>query len=376
MNPDLTARQTVARVRAALNDPSSEGDRVAAHRALLSWHLRAAVLELDASGIVAANDHALAMLGCTTAAGASDIVRTACEGIDACLAGLEAAGSTSSVPLRVDEGLASERVLRLDALRLAGDAPRFIGLLTDPSNAEALEADVMLAGQLRELARAYRTIAHELRAPLSALLINVEILQDSLVTPEEKADGQTREKRIACAKVLKQEITRLNRSLHDLLTDAGSRIERVESFDLRTVVNDLAMLIGEQARRQGVDITVGLPVDAPILLGHRDRLKEAFLNIVVNSLQAMPDGGRLVIHVEIERWRARVVFRDSGAGIPPAIAARLNDLQASSKSGGSGIGLYVARRLVELNGGVLLIRTEQRGGAIIEIELPLAPGVS
>jgi signal transduction histidine kinase len=244
--------------------------------------------------------------------------------------------------------------------------------VTNARTAELLEADVRLAGQIRELARAYRTIAHELRAPLSAMLVNVELLRESL-EQQLFGDRPAREKQLGYVSILKQELTRLSQSLHGLLTEAGSRVQRQEPFDLRALISDLASLVGPQARRQGVDVTTGLPVEAPIVLGHADRLKEAFLNIVVNSLQAMPDGGKLIMHLEVLETGARVLFRDTGPGIRPEIAERIFDLPGSTKADGSGIGLRLARGLVELNGGELRVHAGHGHGATIQIDLPLAP---
>ena len=365
-----------ARVRSAMNDGRRDSERIAAHLDMLARQARPAVLSFGTKGrVMAASAEALELLGCRTAAEAEPVLACACPDLPRVLDSLRRSHASATVNLELEPEAEDENprrlCIQLHHLAAAADET-CIGLVTDVGAAELLQADVRLAGQLRELARAYRTIAHELKAPLSALMVNVELLRDSL-QQSDPSDRPSRDRQVAYVSVLRQEITRLNRSLHDLLTHAGARVQKQELFDLRALIVDLATLVSAQARRQGVDVTTGLPVEGPILLGHRDRLKEAFLNIVVNALQAMPDGGRLVMHLQEVGKQARVTFSDSGPGIPPEVVARIYDLPGSTKMGGSGIGLYVARGLIELNGGELKVNGGPSKGATLEVILPLAP---
>ena len=106
--------------------------------------------------------------------------------------------------------------------------------------------------------------------------------------------------------------------------------------------------------------------------GYPDRLRQAFLNVTVNALEAMPRGGRLEIEARRDEKRVTVTFADSGPGIPAEDLARIYEPDFSTKEGGSGIGLYVARALVELHGGEIRVEGALDRGTRVLVSLPLA----
>jgi two-component system sensor histidine kinase FlrB len=110
-----------------------------------------------------------------------------------------------------------------------------------------------------------------------------------------------------------------------------------------------------------------------VLVGYRDRLKQAFLNVAVNALEAMPRGGRMCIEMEEREDRVRVDVRDSGPGIPAELMARIYDSDFTTKGGGSGIGLYVARTVVLLHGGAIEAQSAPGQGTTVHVDLPLVP---
>src|SRR6185295_17410431 len=112
---------------------------------------------------------------------------------------------------------------------------------------------------------------------------------------------------------------------------------------------------------------------APVFVGRRDRLKQALLNVAVNALEAMPDGGALAIVLRREGERAHITVRDDGPGMPPEIVDRIYDMHFTTKSGGTGIGLYVARAVVEAHRGEIRVATGPDEGTSIHIVLPVEP---
>ena len=374
MDPHFAAIQaTGTRVRAALNDTRGGDQLVTAHLEGLRQHGRPGLIEFGcANGIISASAVALQMFDCASTSEVEARLHRSDVDLAALLSTLRRGDALAGTCVVVDVGRSAPHRVELEFSSMDGPGGRrLFAFATDAAAGEAIETDVRLAGQLREAARAYTTIAHELRAPLSAMVVNLELLRDSLRQPDIPSPS-ARERQLGYVTVLRQETTRLNRSLHDLLTQAGARVKTPERFDVRTTITELAALIGAQARRQGVDVTTGLPIDAAIVLGHRDRLKEAFLSIVVNALQAMPSGGRLIMHMSTIGGSAHVLFKDTGPGIPPEIAEGMLGQAGTTKVGGSGIGLHVARGLVELNGGELSIPSGTAPGATIRIVLPLA----
>jgi signal transduction histidine kinase len=268
---------------------------------------------------------------------------------------------------------AGGRALQLEVYRQAAPAGhQYLALVHDPRALDALETDVRLASQLDGLARTYRTAAHEIRSPLAALLINLDLLRDSLERGEAAGDGAGRQ-RAAYVSVLSQELTRLNRSLSELLTQSLPAPDSQERLDLRSLVDELGMLLAPQARRLAIELSIRLPPNDVVLVGYRDRLKQAFLNVAVNALEAMPQGGRMWIEMQECPDRVRVAVRDTGPGIPAELLARIYESDFTTKGGGSGIGLYVARTVVELHGGAIEAHSAPGEGTTVAIDLPLVP---
>lgn len=259
--------------------------------------------------------------------------------------------------------------LRLEVCRMGSDGAERLVLVNDPRLLETLETDVRLASQLQGLARMYRAAVHEIKAPLSAVMINLDLLRETLGAPDRDAGTKARQQRYVS--VLREELTRLNRSLAEILTQALPGPTGPQRLDLVQVLRELGSLLAPQARRQGVALTLRMPRETVALVGYKDRLKQAFLNVAVNGLEAMAQGGRMQIELQRQEGRARVVVRDSGAGIPAEILDRIYDPDFTTKGTGSGIGLYLARALVQLHGGTVDIVSETGRGTEVRIDLPL-----
>ena len=131
------------------------------------------------------------------------------------------------------------------------------------------------------------------------------------------------------------------------------------------------MLVSPQAKQQRVAVETSLPEGPVPFTGHRDRLKQALLNIAMNALEAMPSGGHLAINLENSDGQIRIALRDSGPGISPELQSQIYKMHFTTKSGGTGIGLYVARSVVESHGGDIQVETAAGGGTCFQICLPV-----
>ena len=140
---------------------------------------------------------------------------------------------------------------------------------------------------------------------------------------------------------------------------------------MRGLVQDLEALLAPQAKRQRVALTTQLPAEPVTLVGQADRLKQAMLNILINALEAMPEGGSLAIAVEQNAGTAHVTVRDSGPGIPTALIGAIYDMHFTTKSGGTGVGLYVARSVVQSHGGTIDVESHGEAGTTFTLTLPL-----
>jgi signal transduction histidine kinase len=281
-----------------------------------------------------------------------------------------AAGDGPLPPLHVDLPGAGVAQLRVEIFRLGGDdCDEYLVLLNDPEIIDALETDVRLANQLQGVARVYRTVAHELRAPLSAMMIHLDLLRESLAQSAASVDTKAAQQRYVV--VVRQELDRLNRSLSETLTQTIPPPGQQDRFDLREAIQELGTLLAPQARRQGVHFGLRMPETSVVLVGYRDRLKQSFLNIAVNALEAMPAGGRMSVEMDTLESGVRVRISDTGPGIPEDVLARIYERDFTTKGTGSGIGLYVARALVEMHGGEIHVDSAEQRGTVVEVHLPI-----
>jgi signal transduction histidine kinase len=284
-------------------------------------------------------------------------------------------GRSAEPPPPVDVDLPADghaRHLRLEVHRAGDDAHEgYVVLVKDRDLLEAFETDLRLAIHMRGLARVYGALAHELKAPLAAMALNLELLNDALSTDDEDVPDIV-ERRRRYAAVLREELARLNRSLIAVLNQTAPLNETRQRLDARELLRDLEALLSPQAAHQGVALTVELP-DLPVTItGHRDRLKQALLNVVANALEAMPDGGQMRVSLATAADHAIIAVRDSGPGIPPEILSKIYSMHFTTKDGGTGIGLYVARSVVEAHGGEIDVDSDPSRGTCFQVRLPLS----
>lgn len=273
---------------------------------------------------------------------------------------------------KIDVELAGTR-LRIEVFRLADGEERVGSLLLIRSreSMEALENELRLAIQMRGFARFYMAMVHDLKAPLNAMVMNLELLRRVMPQGDDVAP-EIREKVRRYIDVLSSEIARLDRQLKTVLQQAVTlRASTVERFDLRELIDDLSTLLGPQARHQHVTLDAQLPARGVAFSGQRDRLKQALLNIAINALEAMPKGGQMMMSLEQRNGEACIRFIDSGPGIPPELLKNIYQMHFTTKDGGTGIGLYVARSVVESHGGRIDVETDPGHGTRFEVRLPI-----
>jgi len=360
------ALEAAGRARQAILDARQESNRISDGFRALAQVSKVGVVKLDGDREVAfANRRALELLGYATVDELRDGWRAAGPPL----------GPLDSQPALVEfRAQGRPRQLRVETYCLGGaERGETLALLVDPDVLDTLETDVRLASRLEGLARAYRTLAHEVRAPLSAMMINLDLLRESLVAAgSTSANGDKDEGPERHAAVLRKELLRLNRTLSDVLTRTLPD-RKAQRFDLGEALAELDTLLAAQARRQGVQFVMGLPTDPVLLVGQRDRLKQAFLNVAVNALEALPSGGRIEMRMARAHDRVTVSVCDDGPGIPSSILAHIYEPDFTTKGEGSGIGLYVARSLVELHGGSIRVESAPARGTTVKIELPMVP---
>ena len=242
-------------------------------------------------------------------------------------------------------------------------------VVRDATLLRLLEIDLRRAARLRVLSQVYLAVAHDLKAPLNGMVLNLELLRESL------ADGAEigRDKQRRWVEVLERELVRLRRSLETLLAQTAPASDELERFDLRSTVEEIEDLLAPQARRQQVRLVTDLPAAPVTVEGHRDHLKQALLNVAINGLEVLGEGGTLELALRGDGEAAALAVRDTGPGISPELRQRIFDMHFTTKDNGTGIGLYVARSVVESEGGAIDVADTGPDGTTFMVRLPLAP---
>ena len=209
-------------------------------------------------------------------------------------------------------------------------------------------------------------LAHEIKNPLSTLNINLQLLEEDL----ERSDVSPVRIRTRL-EGLRREVTRLQEVLDDFLRFAHGYELHLEEESVNEVVDEVLDFVGPEARQKRINIIRGAGPAIPRCRLDRNLIKQAFLNILINAQQAMPEGGDLMVRTAAEREGVRIEFTDTGAGIRPEHLDRIWDVYFSTKKGGTGLGLPTARRIVEEHHGSIDVNSEVGKGSCFTIRLPL-----
>jgi signal transduction histidine kinase len=219
---------------------------------------------------------------------------------------------------------------------------------------------------LQRLGIAARTLAHEVRTPLNALAIHLEVLRNG--TPGTGETNHDQAERSFAA--LDSSIRQVNQLIRDFSDYSAPVTMERKSVDVAGVLGESLEAIAALCGTQKISLTHELAPGPWNVLGDATRLRQSFDNLLCNALEAQPDGG--IIHVSVKKDDAELVLRfsDAGPGVPPERREELFQFGKTTKPGGSGIGLPLSQLVAESHGGSLAYE-EREGGAIFRVTLPL-----
>lgn len=219
---------------------------------------------------------------------------------------------------------------------------------------------LLQAEKLSSLGELSAGIVHEVRNPLGAIKGAVEILEDELAK-----DSPRRE----FADLAKKEVDRLDRLVGEFLRFARPATLSVRPNDLNKIVESVVSLVENQATAQSVKVEKVLPQNLPEVLVDGEQIKQVLLNLAINSLQAMPNGGRLSFRTFDNDSSCIVEIEDTGGGIDEKIVGRIFDPFFTTKEKGVGLGLSVAHKIVSQHNGNLSVE-KNNGNTVFALRLP------
>jgi signal transduction histidine kinase len=271
-----------------------------------------------------------------------------------------------------------------------GETPQGLGALVtlhDLESAEEIESELELSRRMAAIGRLTSGVGHEVKNPINAIVVHLELLKTKLGDPNSPA--------VHHLEVIDAEIHRLDRVVQ-MLVDFSRPVElKLREQDIGAVLGDVLALASAELAARNVTLVSSAP-SKPLLANiDADLIKQAILNVIQNGAQAMPEGGTLEVVLEEERrsgrgdapavkgapapasppgWKSALLrIADQGPGIPDEIREKIFDLYFTTKRGGSGIGLAMTYRILQLHHGSIEVQSKPERGAEFLMRIPLAP---
>jgi signal transduction histidine kinase len=238
-------------------------------------------------------------------------------------------------------------------------------IFEDPETVAKLEDQFEYAKKLSALSKLTSGVAHEVKNPLNAIVIHLELLKSQVVS--QQAEDATRS-----LDVITQEIKRLDRVVRNFLNFNRPVDVKLKKEDIQPVLQEVVTLAQNEARQHNVHILLKSEGNLPLIQLDPDLMKQCLLNIVLNGCEAMPKGGSLNISTALHNGSLELIVQDEGVGIPPESREKVFNLYYTTKENGSGIGLATVFKVVQLHNGEIEFHSEVGKGTTFTLKFPVA----
>lgn len=277
-------------------------------------------------------------------------------------------GGLSIVQEEIETETGRRIEVSLDFIHDERDSSAFSGLgalltLHDLESVREIENELELSRRLAAIGRLTSGVGHEVKNPINAIVVHLELLRNKIAADDTKA--------LRHLNVIQSEIQRLDRVVQTLV-DFSRPVElQLKDQDLRQIISSVMALASADLETRNVTIHTVLPDHPLIARVDADLLRQAVLNIVLNGAQAMPDGGPLEVYLSEDSRVALISVRDSGEGIPTELQQKIFNLYFTTKKEGSGIGLAMTYRVIQLHNGSIDVQSRVGEGTTFTLRIPL-----
>lgn len=245
-------------------------------------------------------------------------------------------------------------------------SPHGLGALVtlhDLESVEEIESELEVSRRMAAIGRLTSGVGHEVKNPINAIVVHLELLKNKIT--EDNAPA------LRHLEVIESEIHRLDRVVQTLV-DFSRPVElQLREQDLCQVIGDVLALSAEELSTRNVQLESSLPLYPLPVNIDADLIKQAAINVIQNGAQAMPDGGKLHVVLEEDRKTALLRIADEGPGIPDDIREKIFDLYFTTKDEGSGIGLAMTYRILQMHHGSVEVQSELGRGTEFQLRIPL-----
>ncbi|MDF2658734.1 MAG: two-component sensor histidine kinase [Paenibacillus sp.] len=238
------------------------------------------------------------------------------------------------------------------------------GVAKDVTDRKKSEELLRNSDRLAVMGQLAAGLAHEIRNPLTALKGFIQLLQSS---PKENKSYYP---------IMLTELDRINLILNEFLLLSKPRPTLFGDTDIRVVIRHVVTLLDTQAILSKVRIVIVEKEDLPVIRCDENQMKQVFVNVLKNAIEAMPDGGEVTVTTLLSEQDVVVRVQDEGDGISDELISRIGQPFFTTKDKGTGLGLMVCNNIMENHGGRLTIRSVPGKGTTVEVELPIREGAA
>jgi signal transduction histidine kinase len=297
---------------------------------------------------------------------------------EAVLAAFAKEGQVSGEKVTLEDGRQVQISLdRIDGGLGGGGEMGTLLTLRDMESAAQLEQELEVARRLAAIGRLTAGVGHEVKNPINAMVVHLELLRGKLIAGGSEAFGGAQRH----VDILAGEMQRLDRVVQTLADFSRPMELHLREEDLRQVVGVVMELTAAEMEENGVRVTVDAPKEQMIVLVDAELMQQAVLNLLLNGMQAMSatGGGSMLVRLRRDHQFAMVEVIDEGEGIPAELLPRIFELYFTTKPKGSGIGLAMTYRILQLHGGTMEVRSNAdvnspERGTTFTFRLPMAGG--
>lgn len=273
----------------------------------------------------------------------------------------------SAQALQLAELFAAQAAYAIENARLVDELRKAAAELEERVNQRTrqlkeTQAQVIRTEKLAVVGRLATSVAHEVNNPLQAITLQLQ-----LMTEEPAAEPL-----LPRLRVVQDEVGRINGIVRRLLDFQRPQAGVKGLFDLSRLLSDVLDLAGKQLQQAGILVKLNVTPNLPMVDGSGDQLKQVFLNLILNAVEAMPSGGTLEIDLQCVENVIRILFLDTGPGMPPEVLKRLFEPFFSTKPDGTGLGLAISHEIITQHDGQLAAASRPGGGSRFELLLPAA----
>lgn len=239
-------------------------------------------------------------------------------------------------------------------------------IMRDTESVRRIGDEIEMSRRLSASGRLTRGVAHEVKNPINAIVLHLQLLQNKLAQQEPDTRRHI--------DIIESEIHRLDRVVQTLVDFTRPRNLHLETVDLRHLLDDVALLAAPDAEQHGVTIQRQWSAEPLRVKVDLDLMKQALLNVVINGVQAMPQGGRLTVASRREDNAVVAEVSDQGGGIPQDVQDKIFELYYTTKKDGSGIGLAQTYQILQWHYGSVDFESTEGRGTTFRFHIPAADG--